>query len=173
MAYRVRHDPSKSLVGFRVGDVTYAISIFAVKEIITPLTVVPMPAAPFAVSGVAEYRGVVVAVIDLRQRFGLPSLTTTRKTKWLIVDVGEEGHIPHPSALVVDEVTEVFGTYGANLLPPPVLGDNDSRGILGVTQRDDRLVFVLDTTSLRRLTEPLAAMLALGREVSPLLGGGS
>ena len=157
MAYRVRHDPTKSLVGFRVGDVTYAVSIYAVREIIQPLPIVPLPNAPFAVSGVAEYRGQVVAVVQLRQRFGLDITPPTKRTKWVVVDVSPEGNAREHVALVVDDVTEVFGTYGANLLPPPSLGDGDTRGILGVTQRGERLVFVLDTLGIRKLTEPVSA----------------
>jgi len=156
MAYRVRHDPTKSLVGFRVGDVTYAVSIYVVREIIKPLSIVPVPNAPFAVSGVAEYRGQVICVVQLRERFGLEPSPATKRTKWVVVDVAPEGSPSEHVALVVDDVNEVFGTYGANLLPPPALGDGDTRGILGVTQRGDGLVFVLDTANIRRLTEPLA-----------------
>ncbi len=157
MAYRVRHDPTKSLVGFKVGDVTYAVSIFAVREIIKPLSIVPIPNAPFAVSGVAEYRRHVVPVVQLRERFGLEPRLATKRTKWVVVDVSLEGTGRENVALVVDDVTEVFGTYGANLLPPPALGDGDTRGILGVTQRGDELVFVLDTLGIKRLTEPVSA----------------
>lgn len=167
MAHRFRQDPTKSLVGFRVGDVTYAVSIYSVREIIKPLTIVPIPRAPFAVSGVAEYRGQVVAVVQLRQRFGLPIGSTTKRTKWVVVDVAPEGAASQHVALVVDDVTEVFGTYGTSLLPPPALGDGDSRGILGVTQQKDVLVFVLDTTGIRKLTEPLDELVDRNRLAAP------
>jgi purine-binding chemotaxis protein CheW len=76
----------------------------------------------------------------------------TRKTKWIVVDVG--GRL---AALVVDAVTGVFGTGGAELRPPPSLGGEDRRGISGVTNHDGGLVFVLDTSNLREVTEPLVA----------------
>ena len=74
MATRQRHDPTKNLVGFGVGDVLYAVSIYGVREICNPLPVVALPRAPHSVRGVADFRNEVVAVIDLRERFGLPPL---------------------------------------------------------------------------------------------------
>jgi len=71
MEYRQRHDPSKSLVGFFVGNVHYAVPIGRVREISNPLEMVPLPHAPHAVIGVADYRGEVVPVVDLRMRFGM------------------------------------------------------------------------------------------------------
>jgi purine-binding chemotaxis protein CheW len=172
---RYRHDPSKNLVGFVVGDVEYAVAIGRVKEIANPMPVVPMPHAPRAVVGVAHYRGEVVSVVDLRIRFGLAPSSTTRKTKWIIVDVGaergEDGSVvlaglsraPEPTAsaawmvaLVVDAVTDVFGTGNTELRPAPALGGgDDARGIAGVTTHADGLVFVLDTAKLRQLADPL------------------
>ncbi len=171
---RHRHDPSKDLVGFLVGDVMYAVRIGVVREIVNPLTLVDLPRAPATVKGVADYRGEVVPVIDLRERFGLPPAAVTRKTKWIVLDVGPRrpaasgapiappvgsaGTVPPaaPSAppggryaaLVVDAVTEVFGLAGGELRPAPPLGSGDeARGIEGVTTLGSRLVFVLDARS--------------------------
>jgi len=151
MEHRYRHDPSKSLVGFLVGDVQYAVPIARVKEITNPIPMVALPHAPHALIGVADYRGEVVPVVDLRMRFGLASVAPTRKTKWIVVDASGRS-----VALVVDAVTEVFGTGGADLRPAPSLGGGDDiRGIAGVTNHRG-LVFVLDTARLRELTDPLA-----------------
>lgn len=164
---RQRHDPSKNFVGFTVGDVIYAVRIELVREIVNPLEVVELPQAPRAVRGVADYRGEVVPVVDLRERFGLPNVPLTRKNKWIVVDVGPKG--PPSSepagprstasgarfcALVVDAVTEVFGTGGAEVRPAPPLGGGDEiRGIAGVTTQGDRLVFVLDVHAFGALAE--------------------
>jgi purine-binding chemotaxis protein CheW len=159
---RQRHDPSKDLVGFVVGDVEYAVEIAHVKEIANPLKVVPLPHPPPAVVGVADYRGEVVPVVDLRARFGLPSSPATRKTKWIVIDMS--GRLV---AIVVDAVTEVFGSAGARTRPAPPLGKGDDlRGIAGVTGRGEGLVFVLDPRRLRDLTEPLAAAGKIGPSVA-------
>jgi purine-binding chemotaxis protein CheW len=148
---RQRHDPSKSLVGFVVGEIEYAVEIARVREIANPLSLVPLPHAPRAVVGVADYRGAVIPVVDLRVRFGLPTSPSTRRTKWIVVDV-----LGRLLAIVVDAVTEVFGTGGAELWPaPPLATGEDLRGISGVSNRGSNLVFVLDAMRLRDLTEPL------------------
>jgi purine-binding chemotaxis protein CheW len=163
---RHRHDPSKDFVGFCVGDVMYAVRIEVVREIVNPLPVVALPRAPDAVRGVADYRGEVVPVIDLRHRFGLPPVPSSRRTKWIVLDVGPR--MPNEirraeekggryAALVVDAMTEVFGLAGAELRPAPPLGEgDDKRGIEGVTTLAQRLVFVLDARSFGTLT--LAAL---------------
>ena len=155
---RQRHDPSKNLVGFVVGDVEYAVDIARVREIANPLPLVALPHAPAAVVGVADYRGEVVPVVDLRARFGLAWAPATRRTKWIVVDV-----VGRAVALVVDGVTEVFGTGGAELRPaPPLGGGEDLRGLAGVGSHGGALIFVLDTLRLRELTEPLAASGKIG-----------
>lgn len=157
---RHRHDPSKDLVGFLVGDIMYAVRIGVVREIVNPLGIVDLPQAPRGVEGVADYRGEVVPVIDLRERFGLPKVPPTRKTKWIVLDVGPR-RVPGlpPSgparyaALVVDAMTEVFGLAGAELRPSPPFGPNeDRRGIEGVTSLEKRLVFVLDASAFGDIT---------------------
>lgn len=151
---RQRHD-SKSLVGFLVGEVAYAVRIETVREIVNPLPTVMLPQAPAAVRGVADYRGVVVPVIDLRERFGLPPVTS-RRTKWIVLDVGAGGD--RFAALVVDAMTEVFGTRGEELRPAPPLGAGDDiRGIAGVTTHADRLIFVLEATTFGHLAEAALA----------------
>jgi purine-binding chemotaxis protein CheW len=160
---RQRHDPSKNLVGFIVGEVHYAVSIHLVREIANPLQLVALPKAPRAVTGVADYRGEVVPVVDLRARFGLGETELTRRTKWIIVDV-EQRFV----ALVVDAVTEVFGTGGQELRPVPSLGGGDDvRGISGVTSHLGTLTFVLDTRRFGELTEPLVASGALKSSIPP------
>lgn len=150
MEHRYRNDPSKSLVGFLVGAVQYALPIANVREIAKPLPMVELPHAPVAVVGVAEYRGEVIPVVDLRARFGQPLAAPTRRTKWIIAVVSKR-----TVALVVDAVTEVFGTGGGDLGPAPVLGAGDNtRGISGVASREG-LVFVLDASRLAELVEPL------------------
>jgi purine-binding chemotaxis protein CheW len=137
---RDRTDRSKNLVGFVVGDVRYAVDILRVKEIINPLPMVALPHAPPAVVGVADHRGSVVPVVDLRRRFNLPVMGATRRTKWVVVDVESRS-----VGLVVDGVTDVFGAGPADQREVPALGVGDAaRGIAAVYKHDGGLVFVLD-----------------------------
>ena len=145
---RHRPDPNRSLVGFRVGDVPYAVPINQVKEIVSPLPLTELPHAPTAIAGVADHRGEVVPIVDLRVRFDLPPLADPRKAKWILVDV--QGRTV---GLIVDRVTDVFGTGGSELKPAPLLGGGEEqRGIAGVTVHDGQLTFVLDLSRYESVT---------------------
>lgn len=148
---RQRLEVEKSLVGFVVGSVTYAVPIGEVQEIANPQPVVPLPYAPATVIGVADHRGQVIPVVDLRIRFGAPVGGEPRKVKWIVVRVGER-----TVALVVDRVTEVFGTTGEGLREPPQLGQTEhERCLLGVCRTQKTMVFVLDLSELAELTRSL------------------
>lgn len=170
---RQRHDPSKNLVGFMVGEVSYAVRIELVREIVNPLMVVELPHAPPSVRGVADYRDEIVPVVDLRERFGLEELPRTRRNKWIVVDVARIGNAPQTVstsgrfvALVVDRVTEVFGTGKQEIKPAPPLGAGDHvRGIDGVTNHGDRLVFVLDVRVFGAIAD--AAFSVMGDSIAP------
>jgi purine-binding chemotaxis protein CheW len=152
---RHRADPQKSLVGFLLGDVHYAIGIGQVREIVNPLPVTPLPHTPPEVSGVSDHRGDVVPVIDLRTRFGLPPLPSSRSTKWILVEAGSR-----IVGLVVDAVSEVFGTGTEEIRPTPsVGGGRDMRGITGVTNHNGLLVFVLDTKRFTEIVDDIADVL--------------
>jgi purine-binding chemotaxis protein CheW len=135
-----RPDPQKSLVGFVVGDIAYAVPIASVREIVNPVPLADLPHAPAAVAGVADHRGEIVPIIDLRVRFGLAPFSDPRKSKWILIEVEGRG-----VGLAVDRVTEVFGKGGSEIKPAPVLGSGDElRGISGVTTHDGELTFVLE-----------------------------
>jgi len=139
---RYRTDQSKNLVSFLVGDVRYAVDIHRVREIVNPLPFVSLPHAPEEVCGVADHRGEVLPIVDLRVRFGLARSEATRRTKWIIVRVPE---VLQAVALVVDAVTEVFGaSASAQRTVPELSRGAQLRGIASVYSHEGRLVFVVD-----------------------------
>jgi purine-binding chemotaxis protein CheW len=157
-AGKQRPDPRKSLVGFMVGDVRYAVPIGDVQEIITPTLLTELPHAPGAVAGVADHRGQVIPILDLRVRFGLPRVRDHHRSKWILVRIENK-----TMGLAVDRVTDVFGTGGVDVRPAPSLGGGeDQRGILGVTSHEGHLVFVLDVGRFQSLVLDLPAHAELG-----------
>lgn len=130
----------KNLVGFLVGDVQYAIDIHRVREILRPLPVLELPHAPASILGVADHRGEIVPIVEVRRRFGLGPLTDTRRAKWVFV--ASEGRT---IGLAVDSVTGVLAASEIDHRPAPALGAGDaSRGISSVISHQSGLVFVLD-----------------------------
>jgi purine-binding chemotaxis protein CheW len=141
-----------------VGDVRYAVPIGDVQEIVTPSVLTELPHAPDAVAGVADHRGQVIPILDLRVRFGLSRVREHQRSKWILVRIDGK-----TMGLAVDRVTDVFGTGGVDVRPPPSLGGGeDERGILGVTSHDGHLVFVLDVTRFQSLVMELPVHDRLG-----------
>ncbi len=148
---RRRADRSKNLVGFTIADVHYAIDILRVREILNPLPIVPLPHAPAAVLGVADHRGEVVPILEVRRRFGLATALATRRTKWIVVELGDR-----LVGLVVDSVTDVFGAGEPDQRSVPEIGVGDAaRGIAAVYSYGGNLVFVLDVDRIAAVAEVL------------------
>jgi purine-binding chemotaxis protein CheW len=143
--------------------VSYAVPITAVKEIVNPGELTALPYLSTAVAGVADHRGEVIVVVDLRARFGLPPSKDLSRAKWVLVMVG--GRIV---GLIVDQVTEVFGTGREQLRAAPSLGGgDDKRGIAGVISHSGALTFVLDVDRFEAVTavvpEEMLRAAALGQ----------
>jgi chemotaxis signal transduction protein len=58
-------------------------------------------------------------------------------------------------ALVVDHVTDVFGTQGHALLPPPALTGSERRGVLGVLNHAGTLTYVVDVSRFEAVSASL------------------
>jgi purine-binding chemotaxis protein CheW len=131
---------SKNLVGFCLDEVSYAIDIFRVREIIRPLTVYRLPGLPRSVAGVAHHRGDIIPVIDLRQRFDLPENPDAGRNRWIIVTRQER-----LIALCVERITEVFGADREQQKAVPDIGEGEEpRAISWVYAGRGGLIFVID-----------------------------
>ena len=144
--YRKRSSRERSLVGFRVDGLHYALSIDSVREIIRPLVAVEMPHLPTSVVGVADHRGAVIPIIDLCFLFGRGSAVTTNRTKWVIVGRGDG---TANVGLIVDSVIGVFGVNAEAVRAAPAWAREQVDAGLGeVVSREDELVFVLDAEAV-------------------------
>ncbi|MBN1655111.1 MAG: purine-binding chemotaxis protein CheW [Deltaproteobacteria bacterium] len=146
----------KNLVGFRVGEVPYAVDIYRVREITKPLPLLTLPHMPAEVIGVVDHRGDVVPVIDLRIRFGLQPRESRREERWIIVKRSDvlikKGD--RLAGLVVDKVTEVFGAGESQQRGVPEIGKgNESRGIASAYSYKGKLVFVIDVDRITSIAD--------------------
>ncbi len=155
--------PERQLVLFGVGNVVYGLPIERVREVVNPQSVVELPHAPAAIVGVADHRGEVVPVVDLRTKFGLAPLgewEAQRRVKWIMIDVADHVDAQRLVAIVVDVVHNVHPAREPLRPAPPLGGGEADRGIAGVLPRgsgaDRGLIFVLDIEPLRALAVPIA-----------------
>jgi purine-binding chemotaxis protein CheW len=124
---------------FKLGDEEYGVQILKVREIIGLMDITKVPQMPEYVKGVINLRGKVIPVIDLRSKFGLPSVEYTEQTCIIVIDVG--GMV----GTIVDSVQEVADIAGDQIEPPPPLGnDVNNEFILGLAKAKENVKILLD-----------------------------
>lgn len=78
-------------VVFYVGTERFAIDTASIAEVIPGIPARPVPAANDALTGVIEYRGAVVPVLDLCRLFGLGDCPVRLSNRILVCDLQHEG----------------------------------------------------------------------------------
>ncbi len=149
-----------SYVAFVVGSVRYAVSIVHVKEVMRPLPVAAVPRGPSAVVGVADYRGELAVVLDLRQHFDVPVLASgdvgldPGKSRWIVLRLASLS-----LALVVDDVLGVV-PGGAEVVRAMPAGAEGVflRDVVAAIPHQGQLVFLLDTERFHDLGESVRQM---------------
>jgi purine-binding chemotaxis protein CheW len=140
------------IVTFRIGGDLFAADIFAVERVLRFQAATPIPNVPAWIAGVIDYQGRVVAVVDLRLRFGMPAGDALADARILVFNVEGEW-----IAAAVDGVLDVTGLELATLAPPPPLIHGIAGEYLrGLVRRGDRLVVLLDVPHLLSTSERIA-----------------
>lgn len=137
------------LVVFKLANEYYGVDIALVESIIKMQTLVAVPHAPDFVEGVTNLRGVVLSVVDLRKRFGLPEIETSKDTRIIVVEINNL-----TVGMIVDAVTEVLRLQEESIQPPPpLMVTAASAFITGIAKIDERLVILLDLKKVLSLEE--------------------
>lgn len=137
------------LVVFKLANEYYGVDIALVESIIKMQTLVAVPHTPDFVEGVTNLRGVVLSVVDLRKRFGLPAVEASKDTRIIVVEINNL-----TVGMIVDAVTEVLRLQeDAIQPPPPLMVTAASAFITGIAKIDERLVTLLDLRKVLSLDE--------------------
>jgi purine-binding chemotaxis protein CheW len=130
----------KQVISFAVGTEEYGLELQHVKEVIRMPEITRLPDVPRYVRGLINLRGDVVPVIDLRERLGQESVTTTPSTRVIVVEVGD-GAV----GMVVDSVSQVTRLRADELEPPPPLfGGASKEYITAVGKLENGLIILID-----------------------------
>ncbi len=134
-------DSNKEFLTFKLGKEEFAVEINRVQEIMGWASPSPLPNVPDFVKGVIVLRGLVVPIIDLRERFSL--LTTYGPTTVVIVVQIMTLAGERVVGLVVDAVSDVHEFNVDDLQAPPDISNSiDNHFVLGLT--------TIDVTSLEK-----------------------
>jgi chemotaxis signal transduction protein len=130
------------LVTFLLKDEEYGFDIMSVQEIIRQPLMAKVPRTPAYVDGIANLRGVVLPVIDMRTRFGMERVDETDRTRVLVVDINGV-----KTGLRVDRVNQVTRVLLSEMeLPPAAIRGTSSDYLEGVAKLDkgERIVMALN-----------------------------
>lgn len=129
----------KYLTFFLAGE-EYGLEILKVHEIIGLLPITRVPRTPDFIRGVVNLRGKVIPIIDLRRKFGMPSVSDAPETCIIVVQVqGVQ------IGVVVDKVSEVATIADVDVEPPPSFGaDVRTDFLLGLGKANGRVRLLLD-----------------------------
>jgi purine-binding chemotaxis protein CheW len=125
---------------FSIGNEGYGLEILKVHEIIGLLPITRLPRTPDFIRGVINLRGKVIPVVDLRLKFGMPSVEQTEQTCIIVVEVG---HLE--MGIVVDKVSEVLNIAAGDIEDAPSFGVSvNTEFILGIGKTNNRVTILLD-----------------------------
>ena len=129
---------------FSLAQEEYGIGILKIKEIIGMMPITSVPQTPAFVKGVINLRGKVIPVVDLRRRFGMPSIDYDDRTCIIVVEIGAHG-MNLVIGIVVDSVSEVLNIKGEDIEDTPTFGTRlDTDYILGMAKMDGKVKILLD-----------------------------
>ena len=130
------------LVTFLLKDEEFGFDIMSVQEIIRLPKMAKVPRTPAYVDGIANLRGVVLPVIDMRTRFGMERAEETDRTRVLVVDIDGV-----KTGLRVDRVKQVTRVLRSEIEPPPAaIRGTSSDYLAGVVklEKGQRIVMALN-----------------------------
>lgn len=128
------------VIVFQLGDKEYALPVTQVQGIEKTVHITRVPGTASYVKGVINLRGVVTPIIDLRERFEIPTSVNSEDTRIIIISQGEM-----EVGLIVDAANDVTDLVKTSIEPQPeVVGSLEEEFIAGVAKFEKRLLILLN-----------------------------
>lgn len=129
---------------FSLGEERYGVDIRRVQEIKRYIAATKIPNTPPHIKGVLNLRGTIVPIVELRAKFGMPTIEHTTFAVIIVVLVRDK-----VTGLVVDAVSDVLDIEKKDIQPTPDFGNKiDVTFLSGIGKSGDKLVSLLDLDQL-------------------------
>lgn len=133
----------KQYVVFGLDNQEYCIDIITVQEIIVPTKITKLPDTPSYVLGVFNLRGNIIALLDLKTRFGMKSSEQTEDTRIIVMKVDDKSF-----GILADEIHEVIKIKEENIENSgDISTEINKEYISGVAKDGERLIIMLKLTA--------------------------
>jgi purine-binding chemotaxis protein CheW len=141
MSLEVSYSEGTRLITFILGKEKYGLNILKVRELISfPEGLTRIPGMPNYIIGMFNLRGLVIPVMDLREKFKMAGEDRHEFSVIIIVEV-ENKNI----GLTVDSVSDVIFVKEEDIQETTELAVNvDTKFIKGVAKTKDEMVILLD-----------------------------
>lgn len=147
-------EDQQQMLTFTVGEQSYGIDILSVQEIRGWEGATRIPGAPQHLQGVVNLRGMIVPVVDLRQRLGEPDRQVGVAPVMIVVL--EQGAAQQQMfGLVVDGVSDVQDVTTADWRSLPANMEQHQGHVAGLVCVDEQMIVVLNVRAL--MESPQAA----------------
>lgn len=123
----------------------YAIPIEQIREIRAVEAITNIPKAKSYVKGIMNLRGLIIPVIDVKEKLGLSSQTEANSSKQRILVTEVNGT---QTGFLVDEVDQVMRIQTKDLEQAPQTVLESHNYIKGIAKLNQRLVILLDVVKL-------------------------
>ena len=133
---------------FMLSEEQYAVDILCVEEIRSWEQPTQIPNSPHYVKGVINMRGVIVPIIDLRQKFSIGKPEYSETTVVIVLTIATEDS-SKTIGFVVDAVSDVLNAELTDIKPAPAFGGCiPPHFIEGLVNVGDKVVTLLNVQSL-------------------------
>ena len=141
MSLEVSYSEGTRLITFILGEEKYGLNILKVRELISfPEGLTRIPGMPDNIIGMFNMRGLVIPVMDLREKF---EMTAEERHEFSVIIIVEENN--KSIGLTVDSVSDVIFVKEEDIQETTELAVNvDTKFIKGVAKTKDEMVILLD-----------------------------
>jgi purine-binding chemotaxis protein CheW len=137
--------PLREFLMFVVGGELFGIELTAIREILSPPPITPVPRSSREVLGVCSVRGLLVTVLCLRRKLHLVETPPTRRSRILLTSAQSGETL----GLLVDEVRQVVRLQASEIEPAAsTLGSDAAEHVVGVARPPGSFVVLLDLRSI-------------------------
>ncbi len=109
---------------FYLGDVMYVIKCERVREVAPMVALKRIPHAPDCVTGLFNYRGMIVPVIDLRQLIHGVPCQLRLSTRIILVDALRKDKTPFVFGMMAERITEAVNKPESDFIPRGIVTRN-------------------------------------------------
>lgn len=139
---------SSQYITFKLGLEVFAINVTQVREVLDLSLITKVPTAPRYMRGVVNVRGTAIPVVDLRLKFGLPSVADGVNSRIIVLELNVNGEEAVLGGLA-DSVHEVIELESSQITPPPTIASRwRSEFIQGMGRRGDEFIIILDINAV-------------------------